>query len=75
MIGTSVDGTLEIIEDKENGLLVNAKDVRQLSDAMNILIEDENLRKELEVNAKKQYIEKFSFDKLAKEYRDYYGRL
>ena len=65
----------EIIEDKENGLLVNAKDVRQLSDAMNILIEDENLRKELEVNAKKCYMEEFSFDKLAKEYRDYYGRL
>ena len=63
------------IEDKENGLLVNAKDVRQLSDAMNILIEDENLRKELEVNAKKCYMEEFSFDKLAKEYRDYYGRL
>ena len=63
------------IEDKENGLLVNAKDVRQLSDAMNMLIEDENLRKELEVNAKKRYVEEFSFDKLAKEYRDYYGRL
>ena len=75
VIGTSVDGTPEIIEDKENGLLVNAKDVRQLSDAMNILIEDENLRKELEVNAKKCYMEEFSFDKLAKEYRDYYGRL
>ena len=38
-------------------MLVNAKDVRQLSDAMNILIEDENLRKELEVNAKKCYME------------------
>lgn len=75
VIGTSVDGTPEIIEDKENGLLVNAKDVRQLSDAMNMLIEDENLRKELEVNAKKCYMEEFSFDKLAKEYRDYYGRL
>ena len=75
VVGTAVDGTPEIIKDKENGLLVEAKDIVQLSNKMNVLIENEKLRKQLEMNAKKSYLEDFSFDKLSNEYSDYYERL
>lgn len=75
VIGTSVDGTPEIIEDGINGFLVNPKNPFELSEKMNILIENEQTRKLLEIHAKQCYLDKFSFNKLTAEYIEYFSRL
>lgn len=75
VVGTAVDGTPEIIKNRMNGLLVTAKDTVGLSEAMNLLIEDSELRNQLQKNAKQSYLDEFSFEKLSKQYVDYYEGL
>lgn len=75
VVGTAVDGTQEIIINRVNGLLVKAKDIIELSEAINLLIENIEFRNLLQKNAKQSYLEEFSFEKLSKQYIDYYEGL
>ena len=70
-----MDGTQEIIINRVNGLLVKAKDIIELSEAINLLIENIEFRNLLQKNAKQSYLEEFSFEKLSKQYIDYYEGL
>lgn len=67
IIATSVGGNVEIINDHETGLLVPARDSRSLHEAMRELLKNEKLRLELGMNARKQYISRFQFDKIVNE--------
>ncbi|MEP6711833.1 MAG: glycosyltransferase family 4 protein [Ferruginibacter sp.] len=52
VIATRVDGTSEIIQDKQNGLLIETQNlVDDLTNAISILSGDENMRKQLGKNA------------------------
>lgn len=75
IVATAVDGTIEIVDDKHNGLLVPPKDPKQLAEAMIKLIKNNKQREKFEKNAYETYINKFSFDKLKKKYIEYYKRL
>lgn len=75
VIATNVDGTPEIVQDGENGYLVEPKDVDGLAKKMEYLSKDVNKRKELAKKAKKRYEEQFSFDQLVQKYVSYYERL
>lgn len=75
VIGTSVDGTVEIIRDNIDGCLVDACNSTQLAKKINWLIENPEIRKELELNAKKWYCQEFSFDKLTQRYIEFYEGL
>lgn len=75
VVGTAVDGTPEIIKNGENGLLVDAKDIIQLSNQINELVNNVELRSVLAVNAKHTYEEEFSFNTLRKEYINFYRSL
>ena len=52
VITTPVGGIPELVTQAQNGLLVNPGDVQQLSEAMQSLIDDENLRLSLGSNAR-----------------------
>ncbi|MEH2125904.1 glycosyltransferase family 4 protein [Nostoc sp.] len=52
VITTAVGGIPEIVTQNQNGLLVNPGDIQQLSEAMQSLITDENLRISLGNNAR-----------------------
>lgn len=67
IIATSVGGNVEIIKSGKTGLLVPAKDALALKDAMEQLYSNENLRKTLAKNARKQYLESFQFNTIVKE--------
>ncbi|MGN0317896.1 MAG: glycosyltransferase family 4 protein [Lachnospira sp.] len=75
IVATAVDGTVEIVEDGVNGVLVRAKDSEALTEGINSLISNDALRKEFEYNAKKQFDSKFSFNHLIKKYTTYYEGL
>ena len=75
IVATGVDGTLEIVKNKENGLLVKAKDVEGLANRINWMIAHPDEKKKMEVKAKETFGNEFSFDILAKAYIDYYRSL
>lgn len=72
VIGTAVDGTIEIIRDGVDGYLVEPRNPEQLAERMNELIENSEMRKELELRAKERYQIEFSFDKLTQRYIEFY---
>lgn len=67
IIATNVGGNPEIIHNNETGLLVKAKDIKSLENAMEKLLSDDKLRTKLGDNARKQYLEKFQFDKIIRD--------
>ena len=75
VIGTAVDGTPEIIRDGVDGYLVEAKNPVQLSEKMNCLIVNPQIREKLELQAKKRYQNEFSFEKLKQNYLKFYEEL
>ena len=65
-----VAGPSEIIVDSFNGLLVKPGDVTALADAIQLLVENDNLRNELAENAL-SVREKYHNDKISNEYLNY----
>ena len=63
-------GNNEIIKNGVNGLVVKPQDAKELTRAMELLINDESLRNKLAQNALKVR-EEFSFDKIAKQYLNF----
>lgn len=75
IVATGVDGTLEIVKDKENGLLVESKAVKQLAEKINWMIEHPEEQRRMEVKARETFMKEFSFDILAQSYTDFYRSL
>ena len=75
IVATAVDGTVEIVKDGENGLLVGARNSEQIANAIIDLGNDNEKIKKYEIEAYKTYIEEFSFDTLANNYIKYYKNL
>lgn len=66
VIGTKIDGIREVIKDGWNGILCNT-DSDSMREAIMSLIENEELKKRLGLNARKTIEERFSLRKLAEE--------
>lgn len=75
VIGTAVDGTPEIIKDGANGLLIEPCNIMQLSDSMNYLIQNIEIRNKLEEKAEDDFLNRFSFDILKNKYYAFYESL
>lgn len=67
IIATAVGGNVEIINDKETGLLVQPKNSDELFRAMKELYENGALRTQLGENAHVQYVAKFQFNAIVKK--------
>ena len=72
-IVTNINGCNEIIIENKNGLIVKPKDVNELYVAMDSLISNKELYKELTLNSRKMIVERFEqhilWDKILKEYQ------
>ena len=70
VIGSNAGGVPEIISNRENGLLFETKNAKDLSEKINILLNDSDLRNKLILNgynyANNQYAYYTHFDKLEK---------
>lgn len=67
IISTKTKGIMEAIQDRYNGILVNQKNAKEISDALLELLRDENLRKKISANALESG-KKYDWDIIAKEY-------
>lgn len=67
IIASDVDGNPEVVEDKKSGLLVPAKDVEKLAEAMVWMIENPKEAFKMAKAARKRYEEKFDFEKIFAE--------
>lgn len=74
VVGTAVDGTVEVI-DQSNGMLVPPKNATAIADSVIRLFEDEQFRCELEKGAVTTYREKFSFEIHTDRYVEFFSNL
>lgn len=67
IIASDVDGNPEVVIDKKTGLLVPAKNVKKLAEAMIYMLEHKKEATEMAKNARGHYKENFDFEKIFKE--------
>lgn len=72
VIGTRVDGTREVLQDGENGLLVEPGDVDALAAAIVRLVEEKALRESLRGGAYETVRRRFDAAAMTKEIEDIY---
>jgi len=75
VLASNVGGVKEIVIDKKTGLLFEPKDPQGIFEAVDNLILNPNLQKEIVDNAYNQVIKKFSLDQMIKAYTDLYLNL
>ncbi|GEP65549.1 hypothetical protein CBE01nite_33170 [Clostridium beijerinckii] len=75
IVATAVDGTVEIIDDDVNGILVGPKDIKELADAIISIFKFPERTEMFKINALKKYNEEFSYEILKDRYIKYYKRL
>lgn len=68
VIGTRSGGITDIIDDRENGLLVPPDDPIALGDEISRLLEDQKLRQRLAESGYRKAVDHFSADSLARAY-------
>lgn len=67
VIATAIDGTMEVITDKKNGLLFPVGNADQLGDALLLLINNKTLRDSLGAAAAATVREKFNLERMVKQ--------
>jgi glycosyltransferase involved in cell wall biosynthesis len=74
VVATSVGGLPELIEEGVSGVLVPPADPLRLADALQRVLTDASLRRELGVNGRKRVMDRFSSQAIAAELLDRYDR-
>ena len=69
VVGTRSGGIKEVIKDKENGLIVPEKNSAELANKIQMLLDDEQLRKTCIAGMKKT-VEKYDYNNIGKIYAD-----
>lgn len=67
IIASDVDGNPEVVINKKTGLLVPAKNVEKLAEAMMYMLENKKEAAEMAKSAREHYKENFDFEKIFKE--------
>ena len=74
VIVTQSGGVKTIVEDNVTGYLVYAKRSDMIAKRVNMLLEDDEKRKQMGENAYKRVVEKFNWDKIAAKFYNLYER-
>ncbi len=75
VIATEVDGSMEIIQHKKNGLLIKPENITMLVNAVVELINDEQFRNRLASEAHQTIINEFDVKKMTKKIEDVYNNI
>jgi glycosyltransferase involved in cell wall biosynthesis len=70
VVSTNIGGIPEVVGE-DGGILVPPKDEHSLARAIKILISDQDLRKKINVSARKRIVQNFSWDVIIKEFERY----
>lgn len=74
IISTDTGGAKELVEDEKNGFIIKAKNSDDIARKIEILINDEELRKNMGA-ASRALAEKMSWEKVAGDYHDLYKKI
>jgi glycosyltransferase involved in cell wall biosynthesis len=74
-VASCVGGLKILIENLKTGILVPPKQPQKIAAAIDFLIKNEILRKEIQENAKKKVLEKFDFSKKVKDFIEIYEKV
>jgi len=74
-VGSSIKGTIDVIENGKNGLLTELDDIDGLADAITELLTDKNRRMSMSAEAVETINSKFSFNSLLNKLENIYGRV
>jgi L-malate glycosyltransferase len=75
VIASKVSGTVDIVDDTVNGLLIPTDSPDALADAMATILRDPDLATRLGQNARRRVVNCFSIDSVAQQYSELYTRL
>lgn len=67
VVASNVGGVPELVADGRNGLLVPAKDVASLADALKMLLLDAGLRARMSAVSRAKYEDEFTFERMFRE--------
>ena len=67
IIATNIDGNPEVVEDQKNGLLIPAKDIDALAEAIEKLLSNPKLVKEFSYQSRLKYLQEFDYEKTIHE--------
>lgn len=74
-VATNVDGTSEVIVNEKTGLLVPSRNPKKLAEAILRLLSDEELRKEIGINARKHIAINYDWDIITDKVEKVYENL
>lgn len=74
-LATAVDGNLEVLRHKENGLLCRAADSQDLAQALETLLSDAPLRQRCGKQAQSDYLSYWTFERTWQQYEALYQQL
>ena len=74
VLATAVDGIPDIIRHGENGWLVSARDQQSLTQAMLMLLDNDNLREQLSRNGYREAIDRFSVERYIRDIESLYSQ-
>ncbi len=75
VVATAVDGNLETVADGVTGIFVQPKDTKALAEAIISILNDRELAEKLGKNGRKVAEEKFTAEKMIKNFENLYQRL
>lgn len=75
VVATRVGGTVDLVQDGVNGILVEPDNAGQLYQAMKKILQNKDLAKALGVQARKTAVEKFSLESVTEQYVSLYQAL
>ena len=67
IIATNIDGNPEVVEDQKNGVLIQARNIKDLEQAMNTLLRDNKLVKKFGHASRKKFLSEFDYQKTIEE--------
>ena len=74
IVTTNTFGCRDVVDDGENGFLVPVRDSVKLAEKIQILINDENMRKTMGKKALKKAQNEFDVRKVVEQYMEYYEK-
>lgn len=74
VIATNRGGVLTIIKDKVNGFLISPRNSKQIAENVNMLLDNEELRKKIGEEAYKTILDKFTWERIANQFEDIYNQ-
>ena len=74
VIATNKGGVPSIITDKKNGFLINPRNSQQIANVVNMLLDDDKVRKEIGDNAHRTVVENFTWDIIASQFEIIYKK-